>query len=140
MKTRWLATLLLALPMEAQHLPSYRVNDGWYPKGDKIEHFLVGCAVGIAPSYTARSLGYKHPWLHSLGWALLAGLLKEEFDRRHGGRPDPADIAYTGLGGFSMGLAIRSGEAKKPEFAVAAKLVPTKVEVEDLHSLVEEVP
>jgi hypothetical protein len=113
---------LLSAPLAAQSKPSWCVNDGWAPKSDKGLHFLAGSMVGIAPYFVAKKLGYKHPWIHSLAWAIAAGIWKEQYDKKHGGRPDYADATYTALGGFTIGMAIHLGEKKKQEFATAPKL------------------
>ena len=116
-----LLAILLTLPLVGQSKQSWAVNGGWEPRSDKAMHFLAGSMVGVAPYFVAKKLGYKHPWVHSLAWAILAGIWKEQYDKKHGGRPDYADAAYTGLGGFTIGWAIHMGDKKKQEFATAPK-------------------
>ena len=111
--------LALSLPLMAQVPASYRgTSNGWDPfHGDKAQHVMAGAFIGIAPYYTAKALGYKHPWVHSIFWAILAGVIKENYDRHHGGRPEYADVIYTGLGGFTVGFTLYKSDQHKKEFA-----------------------
>jgi hypothetical protein len=77
---------------------------------------------GIIPYYTAKWLGLKHPEIHSMMWALALGYAKERYDAKHGGRPEWGDVAYTGLGGVTVGLGLRWGDRKRGEYATAPPL------------------
>ena len=100
--------LALALPLMGQVPKSYHgSSNGWSPfHTDKVLHFTAGVAIGFPAYFASRRVGNNQPWIDSLFWALLAGAIKENYDRHHGGRPEWADVAYTGLGGFTIGYTI----------------------------------
>lgn len=118
--------LLLAVGLYAQGPQSFHgTSGGWGPfERNHPQHFLAGMACGWIPYLTAEKLGYKHPWLHSILWGVLAGFAKEFYDRKHGGRPEYGDVAYTGLGGAAVGFGIHFTRKHQHEFATAPKEIP----------------
>lgn len=116
---RRLLPFLLATALMGQVPKSYHgTSGGWGPfDRNHPSHFIAGAACGLLPYVTAKWRGYEHPEWHSIFWAIVAGLVKENYDRHHGGRPEWGDVAYTGLGGALTGYAMRWGDKKKAEFA-----------------------
>ena len=130
------------LPLQAQG-SHWRAHDGWGPHSDKVLHFSAGAAVGGGAYAVAKGCGAspKQAWFTATVTALAVGILKERYDSHHGGWRDPADAAYTGLGGFSFGWAVYRSDPDKPKrFATAPKLEPTAKDLRDLHSTTKEVP
>lgn len=122
---RLAAIFLLALPLMAQQPKSYiGTSNTWSPfNEDKAMHFFAGGLIGIAPYYASRRIGNNSPWWDSLFWALLAGAIKENYDKNHGGRREYADVAYTGFGGLMVGFALYRSDMKKMEYAGIPKNV-----------------
>lgn len=109
--------LALALPIQAQVPTSYAVNTGWAFKQDKRLHFGVGLAMSI-PIYGLSSLiGNNDPIWDVLFWVTLAALVKENYDRHHGGRPDYADVAWTEAGAAVGIVLMRWNEKRLQKFA-----------------------
>ncbi len=121
---RFLLSFLLATALTAQVPKSYHGTSGGWGPTDRNHpyHFMGGALVGVAPYFVARWRGYEHPEWHSIFWALLAGLIKENYDRHHGGRPEWADATYTALGGAAMGFGLSWGDRKRGEYATAPRL------------------
>lgn len=114
--------LSVALSAQGSAPKSFHGTSGGWGFTDRNHqiHFMAGAIISLAPYYTAKWLGYKHPEWHSIFWALLAGYAKERYDRNHGGRPEWGDVAYTGLGGAVVGYTLRFGDRKRAEYAKAA--------------------
>lgn len=130
------------LPLEAQG-SHWKAHDGWAPRSDKVLHFGAGAFAGGTAYAVARECGAspRKAWFTATVTALAVGILKERYDSHHGGWRDPADAAYTGLGGFSFGWAVYRSDPDKPKrFATAPKLEPTAKDLRDLHSTTKEVP
>jgi hypothetical protein len=84
---------------------------------------FAGSLVGAGAYVVAEKLGYKRPWLHALFWATAAGLWKERYDARHGGRPEYADLFYTQVGGVSVTFLIRFNNNRiRAKYATAPPL------------------
>lgn len=131
-KQRVAVALFLALPLSAQTLPKSYHAGGWGPTQSRhLDHFGAGVFIGGGAYAIAGVLGYGDPksaswikrtikpWMHSVFWATVAGLVKENYDRKHGGRPEWGDAAYTGFGGFALGYTVRWGLKRHETFAQA---------------------
>jgi hypothetical protein len=105
---------------------SYRgTSNDWSPfHNDKATHVFAGALIGSSAFLTAERLGYKYPMLHGLFWALLAGAIKENYDKNHGGRPEYADVFWTGAGSVLITIPLQLDRNKKRHYATAPKLDP----------------
>lgn len=114
--------IFLALPVWGQG-SHWKAHDGWGLHSDKVLHLGAGATVGAAAYAITKGCGGspKKAWVAATLSALAVGILKERYDSHKGGWRDPADAAYTGLGGFTIGWAIHMGDKKKQEFATAPK-------------------
>ena len=123
---RLIVPLLLSATLFAQQPKSpIGTSNSWWPRGDKSMHMFAGSLVGAGAYIVADKLGYKRPWLHALFWSTLAGLWKERYDLRHGGRPEYADAAYTTLGGVSVSFLIKFNNNRiQKKYGTAPKLEP----------------
>ena len=74
---------------------------------DKAKHFVAGAVISLVTGETAGALKLPHPRLWAFGAAVLAGVAKEVYDRRRGGRFDPNDLAATALGGAVVTFTVR---------------------------------
>lgn len=124
MLKRLLLVLMLCAPLSGQK--SYRgTSNDWSPfHNDKAKHIAVGALIGASAWAVAENRGYKYPILHGLFWALLAGAIKENYDKNHGGRPEYADVFWTGAGAVLVAIPIRLSRNEKKHFATAPKLEP----------------
>jgi len=77
---------------------------------DKLQHFGVSFALGVAGEQIARShLKAEHPVLTGAGLALVPGVIKELLDERRKGRARPegfstGDLAADAAGAFAGAL------------------------------------
>lgn len=74
---------------------------------DKRSHFIVGAYLGAFGTAIAHQQGAKHPWVYGLLLATAAGIAKECYDRRRGGKAEIADGLNTAIGGACAGLTIQ---------------------------------
>ena len=92
-----LAALLIAFPLCA----------GGVAK-DKQLHLAAGALIGGTVTLIAKEQGVKHPELWGIGFAVLAGALKEAADRRHAGNHwDGRDLSATAMGGIVVSYSFR---------------------------------
>lgn len=92
-----LIPLFLTVPLVAGGLPK-----------DKQLHIAAGMVIGGTVTLIAEKQGSKHPELWGIGAAVLAGALKEAYDRK---RPhncwDGRDLSATAAGGIVISYTIR---------------------------------
>lgn len=137
-----LIAILIALPLAAQVPQSYHgTSGGWGPLDrNHPMHFWAGAIVGAPAFLVAEHLGYGDPkatswakrnlkpWMHAIFWSTAAGLWKENYDRKHGGRPEWGDAAYTTLGGASIAFAIPLMRGGGPKAYATAPPLPLELE------------
>lgn len=119
--SRVLLALALGLGAPAAAQGAWHAHDGWGLRSDKVLHVSAGAlAAGPVYAITREATGSpKRAWIAATLAAFAAGYLKERFDGRQGGSQDPADMAYTGAGGFALGFALYRRDTRKPSFATA---------------------
>jgi uncharacterized membrane protein len=120
-----LIALMLPLSAASQDFKSYRgTSNDWSPfHSDKAKHVAVGALIGASAWSVAEKEGHKYPILHGLFWALLAGAIKENYDRHHGGRPEYADVFWTGIGAVLVAVPIKITRTRKAWYAKAPSVV-----------------
>lgn len=128
--------LLIAGALGAQQPTSYRGSaEGWGPFASNHHlHFFAGALIGSAAYLEAEREGYgdpgnPHGWkrnlpprVHALFWGVVIGLVKENYDRKHGGRPEWGDVAYTALGSWSITIPLYRTAPSRRTYATAPKL------------------
>jgi hypothetical protein len=117
--------LLLSVSATGQSFKSYHgTSNDWSPfHNDKAKHIAVGALIGASAWSVAEEEGHKYPLLHGLFWALLAGAIKENYDKNHGGRPEYADVFWTGMGAVLVVVPIKLTRMRRLEYASAPKTV-----------------
>jgi len=92
-----LAALFLAFPLCAGGVAR-----------DKQLHLAAGALIGGTVTLIAKKNDIKHPELWGIGFAVLAGALKEAADRRHAGNHwDGRDLSATAAGGIVLSYTFR---------------------------------
>lgn len=92
-----LIPLFLTVPLIAGGLPK-----------DKQLHIAAGVVIGGTVTLIAEKQGSKHPELWGIGAAVLAGALKEAYDRkRPHNRWDGRDLSATAAGGIVVSYTVR---------------------------------
>ncbi len=85
----------------------------------KIEHIAAGYVIGSAGNYLVYKLTDNKTvgLISGVALSLLAGHLKEEYDRRHDKYYSNTDLMYTGIGGIggsvTIHFVIKKREKKK---------------------------
>lgn len=75
---------------------------------DKVKHVVAGAIIGGTVTWIAKENGSRHPELWGIGAAVLAGALKEAYDRkRPHNRWDGRDLSATAAGGIVISYTIR---------------------------------
>jgi uncharacterized protein YfiM (DUF2279 family) len=121
-----LLLMVLSTHAAGQDFKSYRgTSNDWSPfHSDKSKHIAVGAIIGASAWAVAEKRGYKYPILHGLFWSLLVGAIKENYDKNHGGRPEYADVFWTGAGALLVAIPIKITKRPNLEYAKAPKLEP----------------
>ena len=101
-----LALILLAFPAKTQ--AQAREPDRWLG-ADKAKHFIIS-SFAYSVSYSSLQLLRVDDPARTSGAALgaaIAGVGKEFFDRRQGGRFSPKDLVWDGAGAILAGLLMK---------------------------------